>query len=294
MASLNLPKAKDHQIRFVCLGNSMQYYNDCPRLIEMMCRGKATQDSCFRGGATLSSLLLEGNGMDRLWQTRNALCDDGVTHDTGAKTVRDLLSSKCNYVIMNDHSQNPVRRVSQQQSLEVLKSGYLPLLLHCGGTPILLVTPAYRSPTKGSQDLGDHTEFTRRLIDGYRMYADALSQSLPPHQSPIIAPLGPAFLIVRRERYLLWRELYHDDDYHPSPKGTFLQACVLYITMYRRRPVLAMDNIDGNNGPNELWASARAMSPPWEKRPVIPTLDEIDYLCDVAARVCDTECDMRL
>ena len=39
-------------------------------------------------------------------------------------------------------------------------------LTRCGGTPILLETWAYRAPTKGSDDLGDHAEFTSRLQEG--------------------------------------------------------------------------------------------------------------------------------
>jgi hypothetical protein len=50
------------------LGNSILYYNDCPRLLQAMLQASrddqvCVQNSCLRGGATLTSLWQEGNGM---------------------------------------------------------------------------------------------------------------------------------------------------------------------------------------------------------------------------------------
>ena len=76
-------------------GNSMLYFNDSPRQLELMItisqsNTKVIQDSCLRGGATLSSLFEHGNGMTTKFKT------------TPAKfQLHDILSSSIlpNYVI---------------------------------------------------------------------------------------------------------------------------------------------------------------------------------------------------
>jgi len=93
----------DINVAFV--GNSMQYYNDFPRLMEALSQGHITQDSCLHGDATIRTLLHTGNGMYPKFMTANAVIDDAsdyvynqmdddtsvVIHDYGACTVRQLL-----------------------------------------------------------------------------------------------------------------------------------------------------------------------------------------------------------
>ena len=107
-----------------------------------------------------------------------------VSEDKGAPDVASLLSRSWHYVVMNDYTQAPAREESRRASVEVLKTQIAPLLEQCGGTPVLLETWAYRAHTKGSDDLGDHAEFTSRLQEGYREYAAALAEVLPEKQKP--------------------------------------------------------------------------------------------------------------
>ena len=95
--------------RVAFLGNSIQYYNDCPRFLTNLSNGAISfQDSCLRGGATLVSLWEKGNGMGCKFATKNAEMvvmttkkkedQDGkqfvgpvVNYDVGSPTVPDLL-----------------------------------------------------------------------------------------------------------------------------------------------------------------------------------------------------------
>ena len=71
-------------IAMAFLGNSMQYKNDCPRLVQQMVVQQAAavliltsritttlvlQDSCLRGGASLPGLWRNGNGMAEKFAT---------------------------------------------------------------------------------------------------------------------------------------------------------------------------------------------------------------------------------
>jgi hypothetical protein len=78
------------------IGNSMQYQNDLPRLIETMSGESMTQNSCLHGGTTLHKILQTGNGMFDKFNTSRAILQDdfygsGPVFDFGACTVEQLL-----------------------------------------------------------------------------------------------------------------------------------------------------------------------------------------------------------
>ena len=157
-----------HKVSIALLGNSILYYNDLPRLLEAFGHGALEhpmsgaledgieQDSCLRGGVGFGQLLAKGNGMTAKF----------ATDDKGAPDVASLLSRPWDFVVMNDYTQSPARAASRRASIDVLTTQLGPLLRRSGGAPVLLETWAYRAHTKGSDDLGDHAEFTARLQVG--------------------------------------------------------------------------------------------------------------------------------
>lgn len=80
------------------LGNSMFYFNDFPRFFQVFAAGtkKVTQNSCLHGGASIPSLLMEGNAMYPQFKTPQAVLPTkyhGQTvYDYGACTVEQLLT----------------------------------------------------------------------------------------------------------------------------------------------------------------------------------------------------------
>lgn len=77
------------------IGNSMLYFNDFPRFFETICQGSVTQNSCLHGGASIPSLLIQGNAMYPAFRTPSALLGATVhgepVYDYGACTVPQLL-----------------------------------------------------------------------------------------------------------------------------------------------------------------------------------------------------------
>ena len=73
----------------------MIYYNDLPRLLEVLSEGNMIQNSCLHGGTTLSEILVNGNGMFDKFNTENAKVKDddygSTMYDWGACTVPQLL-----------------------------------------------------------------------------------------------------------------------------------------------------------------------------------------------------------
>jgi hypothetical protein len=288
--SCNVPAA--NEIRVAFLGNSIQYFNDCPRLLEHMLQTKYSngvyQDSCFRGGASLASLWKNGNGMrEKFGQSELAKRSDGSV-DIGAETVAKLLGMSNNagydrttvgsvtahwdYVVLNDYTQGPARLETRAETIEALGKCYGPRLTST--IPIVLQTAAYREKVHDSDDLGSVVDFTSSVMEGCNEYAKVLQKYA---NDVRVAPVGDAFLWVYHRNIKLWRTLFHTDDFHPSPHGTWLQACVLYCTMLREAPPVFQ---------SEWFARARYMPSLHEESLPLPSMEEAEELRIVACSVC--------
>jgi len=298
------------------LGNSIQYYNDAPRVLEKMLlstvigrnvdldeiqerKAVVDSESCLRGGSNIASLWDSGNGMASKFAIRpQSIIPGDNRYDIGAPTVRDLLRHHWDFVVINDHTQHPVRSSRQPQSIAALQTKHLPAIaetlestaLASNGdattTVIFLQTMAYRTPVKNSGDLGSFDDFTRKLEDGYDEYVRVVksynAERFPDENSRTIkatvAPLGRAYQIVRDEYYDLWNTaLYAYDDFHPSPHGTLLEACILHCTI-TGQPFSFFGSDDSMEA---YWRFARRV-----QNQRLPSVAEAEYLNDVAYRVC--------
>lgn len=272
------------------------------------------QNSCLHGALNFKALLEKGNGMLLKWNTDNAYIGNGL-YDFGVCTVRQLLLGyddnaspfkssgiytndgmnpcfhsrayfdylndtaeiqKWDFCVLNDRTTFPAMEDKKNQSLRVLKEHYVPMLGN--STPVLYATHGYESSVVNVSSMGNVSEFTSRVFEGYRQYAQLLDENLP--RQPRIAPVGLAFLLVYEENREMWNKLVYVDGFHPSPHGSYLMGCVLYATLYGTMPgTLALPS-----DPKTLWKRARKMQTTDHVMP-FPTYNELQYLYQVARRV---------
>jgi len=346
----------------------MLYFNDFPRFFEEISGGQGgsvvvRQDSCLHGGASIASLLLEGNLMHPQFETTEAIIpgnDDAgghALHDYGACTVPQLLlgrddrlvdpgypvappsgtdaynSNPCRtdlayreYAIEKfgnesyiprgggggGFARNPARRSTRAHALQILERHYVPWLLETGSVPVFLWTHAYvpdyacgeknatrnapspppppPPPPRNMSGLEDVAIFTSLTHAGIRAYVDLLGSHLPPAQHPRIAPVGLAFLVVYEEDVELWKTLFHCDNLHASPSGSFLQGCVVHHALFGTMPDRRVALGDGGGDDADatiasLWKRARMMQHAWEPPNPLPDADTAEYLYRVAERV---------
>jgi hypothetical protein len=325
------------------IGNSMFYFNDFPRFFEEISEGTVVQNSCLHGGASIGSLLLEGNSMYPQFETSKAILgkdhQGNTIYDYGACTVAQLLLGRDNrlgdpgyplpgtdlnntnpctedatymkyameefhdssitktgwdFVLINDNTRNPAKGSTRQHALQNLEHSYVPWLLETGSTPVFLWTHAYTPDYTCETDyvestydrnmtgLKDIANFTSLTGAGYQAYVDLLSLHLPAKQAPRIAPVGLAFLVVHEENYELWKTLFHCDNLHASPSGTFLQGCIIYYALFGKMPI---EDLVLREDMASLWKSARMMQHAWEPPNPFPDLQTAKYLYSVAERV---------
>ena len=186
------------------------------------------------------------------------------------------------FILLNDRSTWPAIEEKRYASLQVLQQSYLPMILETGGIPVLYATHGYVSDQVNASEFGDIANFTSSVFEGYRQYAQLLSDNLPATQQARIAPVGLAFLLVYEDNYAMWEKLFFIDGFHPSPHGTYLMGCVLYATLYGYMPgTNAIPNL-----PKELWRRARKMQIGSKKYAMpFPTQEEALYLYTVATKV---------
>ena len=331
--TLKSPNSFHKEISVAFVGNSMQYYNDLPRLMEALSGGQIHQNSCLHGDATIVNLLNTGNGMYKKFRTGSAILetnDDGSKiYDFGACTVHQLVfgydsqlyddrnyndddndndhyndgTNPCyedpnyleysvayfeenpptwDFIVINDNTRSPAKNSTRQESLETLESTYVTWFNKSGAIPVFLDTHAYWTDWRDMTGLEDVPTFTSYVYEGYLQYADLLGSYLPQDQQPRIAPVGVAFLTVWEENYAMWTKLFHIDEVHASPSGTFVQGCVLHYTLFGRMP-RKTDAIRDNM--SFLWREARRMQPQTHRRNPFPTRSEAEYLYRVVERV---------
>lgn len=325
-------------VKLAIIGNSFQFVNDLPRVLEYFGNGRLQQDSVLHGSLNLYTMTRKGNGMGRRWNSSETGINADGYIDYGACTMIQLLMGKdpwlenykayykddgknpCftdadylkyakairspqsrnvssedyisfqesvpgppwDFVLMNDQSMRPTNwNNKRDRSVYALETIYAPLIERAKATPILFMTWAYwREDWEQMSYMVDIPTFTRQLYRGYQYYAEVLQQALPPTQRPRIAPVGLAYLVIWEENPSFWEDKMFSptDQYHPSPHGTYLAACVVYSTMYGHLPPAWTRFTD------HVFARSRRMELDGDPLP-LPTEDEAIYLRDVAARV---------
>ena len=202
------------------------------------------------------------------------------------KHHNDTSRPSWDYVVINDNTRNPARNATRLASLATLQNIYIPWLQETGATPVFLWTHAY-IPFNVSNDrdmtgLEDIANFTSLTGVGLRAYRDLLEQHLS--TTPRIAPVGLAFLTIYEEEPEIWKSLFHNADHlHASPSGTFLQACVVYHTLFGSLPDVTVLQTDEQVA--DLWSTARMMQHDWEPPNPLPTLEQVQYLYSIAERI---------
>jgi hypothetical protein len=86
-----------------------------------------------------------------------------------------------------------------------------------------------------------------------------------------IAPVGEAYRYLRNNDNNLFQKLYSPDNYHPSQYGTWLQACVVFITCFQQVPPMFQPELMANeNG--------------------IPSTEEAEILRQTACQITGIKC----
>lgn len=194
------------------VGNSFFYYNNS--MHNHFGRLVSSAGSRVRGtSATISGSGLDWHDMDSLLRP-NGL---GRYSFVGDNEVRfNKPGRQYDTAIMMDCSQCPVHPQLQAAFHDTARK-HAQSLVRAGIRPVLFMSWAYK----------DKPEMTAQLAEQYTLAGNATDA--------LVIPAGLAFAKAIAKNADI--ELYEADKRHPSLAGTYLAACTVYATLFRKTPV---------------------------------------------------------
>ncbi len=185
------------------IGNSFTRFNNLPRMVRLLLDSDgvgppATVVRETRAGATLRRLW-------RMREVRYRLAQGGYTH-----------------VVIQGHSLRPVRRPNE---IREYARRFDEAIDDIGAKTVLYNTWARsRHSEDVPEELADPRAMQQRVDNVYELMAHDLDAEL--------APVGQAFTLAAAEAPAI--KLRRADGIHPTPKGTYLAACVFYRVLTGR------------------------------------------------------------
>lgn len=197
------------QMRILMIGNSFTYFNEMPDTVRQMARTAGLP-------AQIGQITYGGF---RLAQYADETCS------AGKETADKLKEHPWDLVVLQEQSFTPCRDPEQfRQSVLALTAK----IRDCGAKPVLYQTWSYRNHTERLASVGlSCQDFTLALRDAYREAAALADAAL--------VPVGTAFYLAVAGNPELG--LFADDDYHPSPAGSYLAACMLFSELFGRTEI---------------------------------------------------------
>ena len=149
-------------------------------------------------------------------------------HLQDTKTTELIKSRQWTYVVIQEQSQTPAYRYSQvsffKSSKELAK-----LIKNQNATPLFYMTWGRRDgDTQNIKLAPTYLEMQKRLTEAYTQIAKESKSEL--------APVGLTWQEVREQAPELGKQLYKNDGSHPSEKGAYLAALVIYCKILKLTP----------------------------------------------------------
>ena len=194
------------------IGNSFFYYNNSMH-------GHFGQLVASAGARTRgTSVTVSGSGLD--WHDMESLLRPnglGRYSFVGDNEIRfNPPGRQYDAAMMMDCCQCPIHPQLQSVFHDTVRK-YSDILKRAGVRPVLFMSWAYK----------DKPEMTQQLAEQYTLAGNA--------NDALVVPAGLAFARAIAKRPDV--ELYVADKRHPSLAGTYLAACTVYATFYRKSPV---------------------------------------------------------
>ena len=147
-------------------------------------------------------------------------------HLQNPATTQRIREGNWDYIVLQDQSQTPA---VFPKKFEAAARKLDDLIDSVGAKTVFYQTWGRRDGDKANQDrFPTYDSIQNALSENYRNVAKKCEG--------LLAPVGDTWARVRKEDPDLGRGLYKGDGSHPSAKGAYLAACVLYMTIFRQSP----------------------------------------------------------
>lgn len=194
--------------RILFIGNSFTYVNDLPATLA---------DIAGRAGFPLEVHKVVKGGW---YLSRYANPED----EMGRLLREEYPKQEWDYIVLQDQSLNPAANPEEFRAAAKALCG----MMRCKESFVFYQTWAYTDGSEKLRSTGlSYQEMQEKLQSSYRQAAQ--------ENHALLAPVGDAF----RRCYELYPDLatISGDQYHPSPCGTYLAACVFFAVLSGQSPL---------------------------------------------------------
>jgi hypothetical protein len=198
------------------VGNSFFYFNNSMHQYVLGLTRAA--DPANAGQYRSTSITISGAGLN--WHDIESYFKPGgvgsYSFVEDNKVVFNTFDKPFEVVIMNDCSQCPVHPQLKDTFHEYARKHSQTVVMH-GAKPALFMTWAY----------ADRPEMTSQLAEQYTLAGN--------NNDALVIPAGLAFAKALGKNPQII--LYEKDKRHPNLLGTYLAACTIYASLYKKSPV---------------------------------------------------------
>jgi hypothetical protein len=207
-------KAIPVEIHVLFVGNSFTYFNNMPRLVE------AISESVDGPRIKTEMVAIGGARLEDLWKQGSALAAIRKQH--------------WDYVVMNEQSAlgggivNGEKRIGDPANFFKYAAMFDAEIQKSGGKTVVLMT---------WKDKNDPNRVQDELDTAFFAFGEKMLYQI------MLSPVSRAWRITNREAPEI--NLYFDDNHHPSKEGSYLLACVVYVTITGCKPTGAAAKVEG-------------------------------------------------
>lgn len=200
--------------------------------IRILLVGNSFTESIHNGLNTILNQAAKGNQTIRDRIVIEAYTPPGVflsDHLNNAKLLQWISQGNWTYVVYQEQSQAP--------GIQGLRNGFhnslsqlIPYTINKGAKPFLLMTwGKAKTDPDFPEEYPDFETMQQRITGGYIEAAKEFNTTL--------IPVGTAWHALKSQHKSLWSELYSEDLYHASAKGSLLSAMVVLSIIAELPPI---------------------------------------------------------
>ncbi|MES2704180.1 MAG: DUF4886 domain-containing protein [Bacteroidota bacterium] len=211
LVTLSADTARATTRKVLFIGNSYIYSNSMPAMLQALataCGDTLIFDTAVPGGYTFQQ------------------------HSTDATTISKIFSQQWDIVVLQEQSQRPSFPPAQVATDVYPYAERLDSLVHANDTctqTMFLMTWGRRNGDAlncpGYPAVCTYAGMQARLRESY--------MEMTIDNDAIVAPAGPAFKVIIDSFPAI--DLYQADSSHPSLAGSYIEACVLYSSIFHKR-----------------------------------------------------------
>lgn len=217
-------------INILILGNSLVYFNDMPAILQgiIEASGKAANvESITKGSATMTMFASPDDPLGR--QLRDKLCEknyDYIFIEPSRRMTPDNDPLEHSVYSCELEASKVLKALADQNGAETII--YSVFGNNTGGYYIYnTASPSAAANTRVFKPI-THNAHVKYLRSQHMKIAEALG-------GVKLAEAGYAFENILASEYANRFDLYHTDNQHPSPEGSYLVACTFYSAVFGER-----------------------------------------------------------